>query len=56
MSALSSFHSEDYLENFYNLCAEDDPEKIDKEVMEEYGLGEFILKLYTISLCYSQYT
>ncbi|KAF6039461.1 HDAC8 [Bugula neritina] len=39
MSALSSFHSEDYLENFYNLCAEDDPEKIDKEVMEEYGLG-----------------
>lgn len=40
MDELANFHSKDYLEAFKQLCDEDDPEKLDAELMEEYGLGE----------------
>ncbi|XP_067951413.1 histone deacetylase 8-like [Watersipora subatra] len=36
---LSSFHSRDYLETFKKVCELDDPEKIDKEIAEDCGLG-----------------
>jgi len=40
MNELANFHARDYLEAFQDLCLEDDPEKMDRELMEEYGLGE----------------
>ena len=36
---LSNFHSRDYVQTFKALCQEDDPEKIDQQLMDEYGLG-----------------